>query len=236
MKEPQISFFGDLKKREKRIWTGAINSAMNSLSDYERRVVPEFKLYPNLVMSIVDNYDIETLKTDDVAAFLFDMGAWAYARILPPNSVPGKFDRNGLFISFSIKRAFAFLDLTPPEFSIFHEIGHFQIQYHKKISIFRRNINKVELMADKYALYALIRMLYHNPEYKTISKLDIHIKFIASTRKLIRKEIGDDKLSPAALRGKFTRIRNRIMTMLKWEKLCGMENEIECKSAAKRTR
>ena len=81
-----------------------------------------------------------------------------------------------------------------------------------KTVIFSSHIlSDVEMMCDRYGLYALVRMLYHNPEYRTISTIDEQVSFEENIRKLISIEIGKTKrLSHQALRGKFTKIVNTL--------------------------
>ena len=221
MKEVQISFKGNIKKRERRRWSRAIETAFASLPDYEKRLVPKFKIYPNLFLSVADNYNMEEFKTDNTAVYLYSNEAWAYAKILSDHTIScdriGKFVRDELFISLSIEK---FRELTkiygtsmddrPPEFVIFHEIGHFHIQYRKRISTYSKNRDKVEFMADKYAMYALARMLYRNPEYKTISRFRDHIAFMERMKTMIQEETAGKNLSPAELRGKLMRVVNRV--------------------------
>lgn len=225
MNDIDITFKGKIKLKDKLLWNKAITTAVNSLPSYEKRLVPKFKIYPTLIMSIADNYDLEDLSTDDTATYLFDAGAWAYCRML--NS-----QNNHLFISLSIERCYDINEVVPPEFSIFHEIGHFQIQYGKKIDTYSTNKNEVEFMADKYGLYALIRMLYKNPEYKTLSKNEIHISFIKNVRKMIEVYIGDQTLTSTALRGSLTKIRNCIMRLMRWEKLYNYEPSTDKEAAS----
>ena len=213
MKEVQITFKGDISRREKIRWSRAIDTAMNSLTDYEKRVVPEFKVYPTVVMSIADNFRTEDLATDSVISMIFFYGKWAYSKIL---SDSGIFDKNELFISLSTKLFGNFMNETPPEFIILHEVGHFQVQHRKQISRYLENRGEVEFLADKYALYALARMLYRNPGYKSISRYKKHIEFIDNMRDLLKEELGDRKPAPAELRGKLKRVANRMLTLLEW--------------------
>lgn len=211
MNNKAITFKGKISLKDKVLWSTAINTAVNSLPLYEREVVPEFKVYPTLIMSLKDNYDLNNLETDDIAEFLFDVNSWAYSKIISAE--------DDLFISLSIKRWSTLNEKISPEFSIFHEIGHFQIQYIKKLSTYTSNLNKIEFMADKYGIFALLRMLYHNPEYRTISSNETHIKFIQSVRKLIDLYIGQQEFPQRVLEDILKDIADKIMELMKWEGL-----------------
>ena len=215
-----------ITEEEKCLWSKAIRSTVNSLKEEEREVVPEFRLYPSLTMSLFENFNHQDNHVDDVAKRFFAGNAWGYSSL-----EEGKY-----FISLSIRRFQNLREFVSPEFTIFHEIGHFQMKIRKNIVIFCHNMNEVEMMCDRYGLYALVRMLYHNPEYRTISTIDEQVSFEENIRKLISIEIGKTKsLSHQALRGKFTKIVNTIIKLMSWENIYSQEKTPERVSNAART-
>jgi hypothetical protein len=130
------------------------------------------------------------------------------------------------FISFSIETAAKSKEPLVPEFTIFHEIGHFQVSRRKNILTTVFNKTEVELMCDRYALYSYIKMLYHDKKYKTISKRKVAIQFEKDVRTLIERKFSNGKVSNAKLKSGIKQIVNSIMRRMKWYKIYESEYDV----------
>ena len=101
--------------------------------------------------------------------------------------------------------------------AIFHEIGHFQVCDRMKKDMTKKNMGQIELQCDRYGLFALVRMLYYQPHYRTISILKRQIDFENNLRKLMGQTIQHKGLKVTELRHKFAGISDRVMELMDWE-------------------
>ena len=205
-----ITFKG-VTKKEKQLWNGGIKRALASLPRRELRVVPDIYVYPTLTKSLRDNFDTTTPMYADLKDRYKKKMVWAHARIV-------NYDNENKFISFAIREATRKREPIVPEVSIFHEIGHFQYADRKKIVMTAWNRTEIELACDWYGLYAYVRMLINDKEYKTISNEPAQLEFEANVRKLIQMEL-PGRETPAAIRGGIAKVVNTIMRKMKWTDL-----------------
>ena len=201
--------FDSIEPSQRVIWRRAICSALESLPKDEKNVVPDIHIYPTLIKSLIMNFDPNDFRTDEIATEFYKGSAWAYSRMRGVNKKK--------FISFSVKRYNSIKEFVTPEFTIFHEIGHFQVSDRLKQSITAKNMKEIELKCDRYGLFALVRMLHNQKHYKTISVKKEQIQFERNVRKLIDQIIGKGKLSAGELRHKYAEISDVIMKLMKWE-------------------
>jgi hypothetical protein len=139
---------------------------------------------------------------------MYTNGAWAYARLTD----------NDMFISLSIKRFETLAEFVSPEFTIFHEFGHYQIAKRFDEHYDEYGYEKIELKADRYGLFALIRMLDHNMEYKTISNLEKHKSFTNTLKAMIAQNVKPD-MESAERKEVYTKIVNCIFKMHDWDNI-----------------
>lgn len=204
--------FKNIKPKDRTKWRTALTATLASMPQKEKQVIPAVYLYPNLFMSLVDKFDVTSETIDDIAKQFYVGNAWAYSRLIGAN-------KNDKFISLSIGRFEQLREFVTPEFTIFHEFGHFQISERLKVKAFASNINDIEMKCDRYGLYALVRMLYFNTHYKTISNLKRQIDFEHNVRKLIRQKIRKKNITNHELSIKFSLITDEIMRLMKWDDL-----------------
>jgi len=200
--------FKNISEKDRMKWSYAIRAAIDSLPALEQSVVPDIYVYRTMLESFVDKFDIHSSIADEVARFMYSNGAWAYARLTDDD----------LFISFSIKRFEKLKEFIPPEFTFFHEFGHYQISKRFDEQIEDFGLDKIELKADRYGLFALIRMLDNNMEYKTISSIKKQKDFMNLLKELIAKNV-----KPAMSRDEKCKIYSEIVTSVfeiyEWEKI-----------------
>jgi hypothetical protein len=162
-------------------------------------------------MSLVDNFDVKEVETDDIASRFYKGNSWAYSSMSDT--------KKERFISLSTRRYRKLSEFVTPEFTIFHEIGHYQIADRLKIAMFTSNMNQIEMKCDRYGLYALIRMLYFNKHYKTISVNETQITFEQSLRNLLSKKFKKKKVTTQELRVGFAEIVNDVVKLMSWENI-----------------
>jgi hypothetical protein len=123
-----------------------------------------------------------------------------------------------MFISLSIKRFETLAEFVSPEFTIFHEFGHYQIAKRFDEHYDEYGYEKIELKADRYGLFALIRMLDHNMEYKTISNLEKHKIFTNTLKAMIAQNVKPD-MESAERKEVYSKIVNCVFKMHNWDNI-----------------
>ena len=200
---------GPIKQRE---WSKVLKATLSSLTSEELAVVPDIYVYQTMISSLVNNFSENSFLVDDIAAKFYKGSSWAYAYL-------GGDIMKEQYISFSIERYYQLNEFVTPEFTIFHEVGHFQLHEREKKEVTFGNLDEIEMMCDRFGLYALVRMLYHNPNYKTIAESEVQQTFEDSIKNLINQNITAGKRSKAYLNRKFKEIVETVIDLMNWDNI-----------------
>lgn len=201
----------DIQKEDFSKWQKALKTTIKSLPKREKEVIPVIHIFEELEEAVYDNLGADNPTAQETINDFKEHGAWAFASL---GAAPD-FGR----ISFAVKRGIALKEHVSPEFTIFHEIGHFYLWKNHQVVITKRNKNEVELECDRYGLFSLLRMLHKNPSYKTLSQEKEHITFENSLRKLLEIHIGNKKLTKQKAMKKYEKIVEDVMERMKWENI-----------------
>jgi hypothetical protein len=203
-----ITFRNINKANVRRKWKHAIEMAINSMPEEERIIIPDITVYPSLISSIVDNFDVNSSETDRIASFMYKNGAWAYSRL----------QNDDMFISLSIKRFRKLNEFVPPEFTIFHEFGHYQIAKRFNEHICDVGFANVELKADRYGIFALARMLHYHPNYETISENTNQKVFMDIIKGILKSNVRES-MSTKEKNKQLSIIVSEIFKLFEWENI-----------------
>ena len=183
-----------------------------SLPKCERNILPDIKIYPTLIASIADNFDIYSEETDCLVEEFVEGATWGYSRIAP------KYNNRKRFISISTGKPRMCFENVPPEVTLFHEIGHFQVNDILNETYTDSSMVSIEKKCDRYALCALVRMLYRLSAYAT----PYNAKKYKALESNIRKRLVDlipDNSSESDKYTCFKIIADDIYKRLDWDSL-----------------
>ena len=198
---------------QQKTWEKIVVACINSLPAIEKKVIPDIKIYPTRLASIVDNFDIYEDDTDIATTRLLDnYDSWIYSQLKETEQFKNK------FISISTITPKYGFDEVPPEVRIFHEFGHCQIEDGLPQEYTKETMIEIKKKCDRYALFAHVRLLHINPNYNT----PIFPQKFGEFENDVRQQLA--KLIPPKKRTKdltkcYLKISQNLYKQLNWETL-----------------
>jgi hypothetical protein len=195
-------------------WRRAIRMALASLPKEYLRKVPDIYVYNTMMRALTETFNPEHKSLDSIGEEYLNTKVWGFSYLNDPDArnmkiVKKRFQR----IVFAIKRHVPGYEWAPPEFTIFHEFGHFWFQSQGKI-ICKNNEEEIEADCDEYALKCYARLMDKYPFYITISEHDKNRGF----EKMISKLLKGVKKSGLKAEKLYEKTASKIMKDLKWRK------------------
>jgi hypothetical protein len=204
--------FNKINEEERTVWGNLIRSAFYSLPGSHKAAIPPVHIYNSMTEALCETFDPDNEFIDTVAEDYLKSKVWGFSYLCDSSARNPKIPAQEYQrIVLAIGRRFAFNEFPSPEFTVFHEFGHFYLQKVKNIIICKNNEKEVEHLCDRYAIESYVRLLCKNPGYRTLSSSKAHISFenlIRDTANTYCEDFTQASYKTAA---------NRIVIKLKWD-------------------
>jgi hypothetical protein len=207
-----ILCFKNISTNDKVRWRRAIRMALASLPKEYLRKVPDIYVYNTMMRALTETFNPEHNTIDSVGEDYLNTKVWGFSYLNDPNARNMKINKKRFQrIVFAIKRHVPGYEWATPEFTIFHEFGHFWFQSQGKI-ICKNNEKEIEADCDEYALKCYARLMDKYPFYITISEHDKNRGF----EKMISMFLKGVKTSGLKGEKLYEKTASKIMKKLKW--------------------
>lgn len=186
--------------------------ALASLPMEHLSKVPDIYVYNTMMRALTDTFNFDSDNIDSLGEEYLKSKVWGFSYLNDSSERNMSIDEDRYKrIILAIKRYIPGYEWATPEFTIFHEFGHFWLQSQGKI-ICKNNEKEVEADCDEYALKCYARLMDRYPFYITISEHEKNRGF----EKMIAKFLKNVKRSGLKGEKLYEKTASKIMKKLKW--------------------
>jgi hypothetical protein len=127
--------FNNIKKEDRTTWGNLIKTAYTSLPDRHKVIIPPVHMYNSITEALCETFNPNNnVFIDTVAEDYLKSKVWGFSYLCDssarnPKIPEAEYQR----IVLAIGRRSAFNEFPSPEFTVFHEFGHFYMQKVKNI-------------------------------------------------------------------------------------------------------
>jgi hypothetical protein len=126
--------FNGIRGEERTTWGNLINSAYTSLPDRHKAIIPPVHIYNSITEALFETFAPDNVFIDTVAEDYLSSKVWGFSYLCDPGARNPKIpELEYQRIVLAIGRRGAFNEFPSPEFTVFHEFGHFYMQKVKNI-------------------------------------------------------------------------------------------------------
>jgi hypothetical protein len=210
-----ILCFNNIEVKDKVKWRRAVRMALESLPNKHLNKIPDIYVYNTMTKAIAETFNPEHQSIDDVGEEYLSNKVWGFSYLTNASERNKNIDKERFKrIVLAIKRHCPGYEMPTPEFTIFHEFGHFWLQSKGKV-ICRENEVKMEQECDEYALTCYCRLMDKHPFYVSISENDRNRGFEQMVSKMMSCVGSETGLKGEKL---YSKAASVIMEKLKWNK------------------
>ena len=207
-----ILCFNNISIHDKVKWRRAIRMTLASLPMEHLSKVPDIYVYNTMMRALTDTFNFDSDNIDSLGEEYLKSKVWGFSYLNDSSERNMSIDEDRYKrIILAIKRYIPGYEWATPEFTIFHEFGHFWLQSQGKI-ICKNNEKDVEADCDEYALKCYARLMDKYPFYITISGHEKNRGF----EKMIAKFLKNVKSSGLKGEKLYEKTALKIMKKLKW--------------------
>jgi hypothetical protein len=207
-----ILCFNNIFTQDKVRWRRAIRIALASLPMEHLSKGPDIYVYNTMMRALTDTFNFDSDNIDSLGEEYLKSKVWGFSYLNDSSERnmsidEGRYKR----IILAIKRYIPGYEWATPEFTIFHEFGHFWLQSQCKI-ICKNNEKEIEADSDEYALKCYARLMDKYPFYITISEHEKNRGF----EKMITMFLKGVKKTGLKGEKLYEKTASKIMKKLKW--------------------